>query len=307
MDVQWNPDSSQVAFVSTSRNHQQENLRVADAGTGAIREVLEEKGETFLESGNGTRQLEVPARLERSDLVLAEGQLGPALPARSADRQTEEPDHERRRQRDAAAARRRSAPHAVFPGRRQGSGTRSVLPPLLSRHAWTASRAQLLTPEDADHDVSLSPSGKYFVDNYSKPDVAVDLGAARRRPARLVLQLEKMDISRLLATGWKPPMPITVKDRGGVGESLRPDRIGRPTSIRRRSIRSSTTSIPVRRPAASAAASSRPRAATRRRSPSSASSSCRSTAWARRGDRSASTRRTTATWATTRCPTRSPA
>ena len=53
VDVQWSPDSSQVAFVSTSRNHQQANLRMADAGTGAIREVLEEKGETFLESGNG--------------------------------------------------------------------------------------------------------------------------------------------------------------------------------------------------------------------------------------------------------------
>ena len=28
----------------------------------------------------------------------------------------------------------------------------------------------LLTPEDANHDVTLSPSGKYFVDSYSKPD-----------------------------------------------------------------------------------------------------------------------------------------
>ena len=54
-------------------------------------------------------------------------------------------------------------------------------------------------------------------------------------------------------------------------------------------------------------AASRPRAATRRRSPSSASSSSRSTAWERRGDRRHSTTRTTATWATTRCPIRSPA
>jgi hypothetical protein len=52
VDVQWHPDGSHVSFVSTSRNHQQANLRVADATTGAIREVLEEKGETFLESGN---------------------------------------------------------------------------------------------------------------------------------------------------------------------------------------------------------------------------------------------------------------
>ena len=26
----------------------------------------------------------------------------------------------------------------------------------------------LLTPENADHDIGLSPSGKYFVDNYSR-------------------------------------------------------------------------------------------------------------------------------------------
>ena len=29
----------------------------------------------------------------------------------------------------------------------------------------------LLTPEDGDHAVDLSPSGSYFVDTYSKPDV----------------------------------------------------------------------------------------------------------------------------------------
>ena len=40
---------------------------------------------------------------------------------------------------------------------------------------------QLLTPEDADHDVTLSPSGRYFVDSYSKPDVAAGRRAARRR------------------------------------------------------------------------------------------------------------------------------
>ena len=75
----------------------------------------------------------------------------------------------------------------------------------------------LLTPEDADHTVSLSPSGKYFVDNYSKPDVA-STSVLRDATGKLVLALEKADISRLLATGWKPPMPITVKDRGGVGD-----------------------------------------------------------------------------------------
>ncbi len=30
---------------------------------------------------------------------------------------------------------------------------------------------QLLTPENANHSVSFSPDGKYFVDNYSRPDL----------------------------------------------------------------------------------------------------------------------------------------
>src|SRR4029078_2028835 len=52
-DVQWAPDSSTIAFVSTSRDHKKTQLRVADAATGAVRDVLEETVATFYESGNG--------------------------------------------------------------------------------------------------------------------------------------------------------------------------------------------------------------------------------------------------------------
>jgi dipeptidyl aminopeptidase/acylaminoacyl peptidase len=85
------------------------------------------------------------------------------------------------------------------------------------RETMDGKPAQLLTPEDADHDISLSPSGKYFVDNYSKPDVT-STSVLRDATGKVVVQLEKMDVSRLLATGWKPPTPITVKDRGGVND-----------------------------------------------------------------------------------------
>ena len=62
--------------------------------------------------------------------------------------------------------------------------------------------------------MSLSPDGRYFVDSYSKPDVAAGRGAARC-DGKLIATLEKADISKLLATGWKPPMPFTVKARDG--------------------------------------------------------------------------------------------
>ena len=47
------PDASRLVFVSTSRNHQHEVLRVADPETGAVRDVMEETVPTFFESGNG--------------------------------------------------------------------------------------------------------------------------------------------------------------------------------------------------------------------------------------------------------------
>jgi dipeptidyl aminopeptidase/acylaminoacyl peptidase len=73
---------------------------------------------------------------------------------------------------------------------------------------------QLLTPEDADHDVSLAPSGRYFVDTYSKPD-APPITQVRDAGGTLIATVEKAGISKLLATGWKPPLPITVKARDG--------------------------------------------------------------------------------------------
>jgi dipeptidyl aminopeptidase/acylaminoacyl peptidase len=72
----------------------------------------------------------------------------------------------------------------------------------------------LLTPEDADHDIALSPSGRYFIDTYSRPNVPQTI-VLRDANGKLVTNLEKADISRLLATGWKPPVPITVKARDG--------------------------------------------------------------------------------------------
>ncbi|MEP6550349.1 MAG: prolyl oligopeptidase family serine peptidase, partial [Gemmatimonadales bacterium] len=72
----------------------------------------------------------------------------------------------------------------------------------------------LLTPEDADHAISLAPSGQYFVDTYSRPEVP-QVSVLRDLNGKTVLTLETADITGLRATGWKPPVPITVKARDG--------------------------------------------------------------------------------------------
>src|SRR5262249_39710057 len=72
----------------------------------------------------------------------------------------------------------------------------------------------LLPPEDAMHDVSMSPSGRFFVDSYSKPDVA-PVAVVRDSDGKVIDTLEKADVSKLVAAGWKPATPITVKARDG--------------------------------------------------------------------------------------------
>ena len=197
--MQWSPDSKEVAFVSTSRDHKREDMRIADAATGKVRNVLAERAETFFESGQGRVNWRYLPKSQRSPVVLAQGRLGASLSARRGHRPAEEPHHDRRRQRDAGAARRRRRAHDLLPGRRQGKGPRSVLPHTSTRSASTARGETLLTPEDGDHTIDLSPSGKYFVDTYSTPDVP-PVSVVRDANGKVVVALETR---RHLAARWR--------------------------------------------------------------------------------------------------------
>jgi dipeptidyl aminopeptidase/acylaminoacyl peptidase len=215
-DVQWSPDGSSLAFVSTSRDHKREQLRVADASTGAIRDVLEETTATFYESGNGGvnwRYLpasnEVIWFSERDNwgqLYLYDLRTGALkLQLTSGDGNVTEllrVDEKAR------------VLYYVAVGREKG---RDPYFRHLYRAGMTGKPPQLLTPADADHEVSLPASGRFFVDSYSRPDVA-PVAELRDAEGKLILPLEQADISRLLATGWRPPTPITVKARDGVSD-----------------------------------------------------------------------------------------
>jgi dipeptidyl-peptidase-4 len=73
----------------------------------------------------------------------------------------------------------------------------------------------LLTPEDANHTISMAPSGRYFVDSYSRHDT-IPVTVLRGADGTVVQRLETGDASDLLATGWTWPTAFTVKARDGV-------------------------------------------------------------------------------------------
>ncbi len=212
-DVEWYPDGSHLAFVSTSRDHKHEVLRIADATTGAVRDVLEETVATQFESGNGRVNWHV---LPASNEVIWFSERDNWGQLYLYDLTTGKLKHqittgEGNVTQLLAVDQKSRTLYLQAVGKEKGRDP-------YFRHFYKIGMdgkgLTLLTPEDADHDVSLSPSGRFFVDSYSRPNVP-QTTVLRDASGKLVLSLEKADISRLLATGWKPPVPITVKARDG--------------------------------------------------------------------------------------------
>jgi dipeptidyl aminopeptidase/acylaminoacyl peptidase len=72
-----------------------------------------------------------------------------------------------------------------------------------------------LTTADANHRVTFSPDRRYFVDLYSRVDMAPVFELHGGDDGRLLETLEKADISGLKAAGWKPPEVFVAKGRDG--------------------------------------------------------------------------------------------
>ena len=212
-DVQWSNDSKHLAFVSTSRTHQQEWLRVADASNGDIREVFTETAPKFYESGNDAVNWRyLPSSNEflwfsEKDnwgqmylYDLNTGQLKNQITKGDGNvTQLLHVDEKARK--------------LYFLAVGKESGRDPYFQSLYSI-SFDGSGMKLLTPEDADHAVTMSDDGRYFVD-ISSTAVEPQTTVLRDASGELVLDVAKQDISRLKAAGWVPPTPIIVKARDG--------------------------------------------------------------------------------------------
>ncbi|RYU77771.1 S9 family peptidase [Hymenobacter persicinus] len=211
-DVDWSPDTRELAFVSTSRDHKEEKFRIADATTGTVRDVFTETVATQFESGQGAinwrylpKSKEIVWYSERDNwghLYLLDAGTGKVKRQITKGNwvvtQLLRVDEKKRELYFLADGREPGNPYFTH----------------LYRIGLDGKNLKLLTPEAGNHQVTLAPSGKYFLDTYSQPDKP---GATVLRSAegKLLSTLEKTDISRLTATGWKAPTAITVKAADG--------------------------------------------------------------------------------------------
>jgi dipeptidyl aminopeptidase/acylaminoacyl peptidase len=212
-DVQWSDDAKTLAFLSTSRDHRREDLRMADVATGAVRDVMHEEVPTYFESGNGrvnwrylSKRNEILWFSERSNwghLYLYDATTGKQKSqVTSGDwnvtqvLRLDDKNNE-----------------IVF----EGVGREKGWDPYYAaayRVGLDGKNLRLLTPESSNHASTLSEDGKYFVDVYSTPQVP-PIAVLRDAEGKRVMEIASADISRLKATGWQPPENFTVKARDG--------------------------------------------------------------------------------------------
>jgi len=213
-DVKWAADGKMLAFASTSRDHKETWLRVADTATGVVREVFDEKVKTWFESGiNAINWRYLPESNEvlwwsqRSNwghlylYDLTTGKLKRAVTKGDWN--------------VAEVLRIDEKTRTLW---FLGTGREAGRDPYyqhLYKVGLDNGEVTSLSPEDAAHTVKLSPDGRYFVDTYSTttaPSVSVLRNAD---DGKIVADIARADITRLKAAGWVAPESITVKGRDG--------------------------------------------------------------------------------------------
>jgi dipeptidyl aminopeptidase/acylaminoacyl peptidase len=211
-DVYWSDDATKLVFVSTNRDHKQEKVRMADAETGAVREIFDETVKTQFESGWDavnwrylSKSNEILWFSERDNwghLYLYDATTG------KLKNQVTKGDFvvtniskiDDKARVIYFTANNLDAENPYF--------TR------LCKIGFDGKGFTDLTPGPGTHTTSFSPMGNYIIDTYQKPDVP-PVTVVRNMQGKVVTELEKTDISKLTATGWKPVIPFSTLSHDG--------------------------------------------------------------------------------------------
>ncbi|MDB4924018.1 DPP IV N-terminal domain-containing protein [Mucilaginibacter sp.] len=211
-DVYWSDDATKLVFASTNRDHKQEKVRMADAETGAVREIFEETVLTQFESGWAavnwrylSKTNEILWFSERDNwghLYLYDATTG------KLKNQITKGDWV------VTGIDKIDEKNRVVYFTAGGLETENPYFTQLCKIGFDGKGFTVLTPGSGNHTTSFSPMGNYIIDTYSKPDVP-PVTVLRDMKGKQITELEKNDLSKLSATGWKPVIPFSVKAHDG--------------------------------------------------------------------------------------------
>ena len=210
LDAQWSKDGTKLAFVSSSRDHKEAHLQIADAKTGNITSIFKENAETYYESGVRSENWKVLFETNEFIWYSEKDNWGHLylydLKTKKLKNQITNGDwlvrglmHIDPLSRElffTAGGKEKGNPYHVY----------------LYKVNFDGSSLTCLTPELGTHAINASPNWNYFTTTYStttNPPVTV----LKNRNGEKIVELASGDISELEKNGWQKPIEFSVKAR----------------------------------------------------------------------------------------------
>lgn len=217
--LRWSRDGRRFTYEQTDRGHQRFRLIEVDASSSSVRNLIDERTETFIWTTHTENVRMAPVNwLEQTDeciyvsersgwrhLYLVDtvaGQIKKAITGGEwVVRGIDEIDEDNRQiWFRASGCFEGQDPYLIHYGRVNFDGTGLV---------W-------LTAGDGNHTVQYSPDRSYLIDSYSRVDLAPVTELRSVSDGKLICGLERADTEDLVASGWQSPEVFVAKGRDGV-------------------------------------------------------------------------------------------
>jgi dipeptidyl aminopeptidase/acylaminoacyl peptidase len=216
--VRFSRDGKKLTYEQIDRGHQRLRLIEVDTETGASRNLIDERSNTFIWTAH-TENAGLPrfTWLDSTDEIIY----------------ASERDGWRHlyliNARDSAIKQQVTKGEYVVRGidriDEQGrqiwfraSGRQADQDPYFIHHYrvnFDGSGLVELTAGNGNHTVQFSPDSRYLIDTWSRVDQPAVHELRRTSDGQLVCKLEEADAEELLATGWQAPEVLTAKGRDG--------------------------------------------------------------------------------------------
>ena len=210
LDANFSKDGKKLAFISSSRDHKEAHLQIADVNTGNIKSVYKEVSKTYFESGvsgenwrvffNSNEFLWYSEKDNWGHLYLhdlSNGNLKNRITSGEwLVRDVLHVDESTREIFFTGGGKEKGNPYHVY----------------LYKVNFDGSGLVCLTPEKGTHRINASDDWKYFTTTFSTTENS-PVTLLKNRNGETLKEINRVDISELLENNWQQPIEFSVKAR----------------------------------------------------------------------------------------------
>jgi len=210
LDTQWKDDGSELAFISSTRDHKEAHLQIANSKTGFVKSIHRETTETYYESGVRGENWRV--LFDSNEFIwysekdnwghlylydLKSGELKNQITqGKWLVRTVLHIDENERKIFFTAGGKEEGNPYHVY----------------LYKVNFDGTELECLTPEKGTHNVTPSEDWSYFTTTFSTTNNPPKT-LLKNRSGDVLKELASADISQLLKNNWQKPIEFSVKAR----------------------------------------------------------------------------------------------